>query len=853
MQPGARLGHYEIVAAIGRGGMGEVWKARDSKLRRDVALKTLPPELSHSPDRLARLEREAMALAAVNHPNVAAIYGLEEQGAFRFLVLELVDGETLAERLEHGPLAVKRALEVSLQIAEALEAAHERGVVHRDLKPANVKLTSDGRIKVLDFGLAKSAADETAGFQTMTEVGVVMGTAAYMSPEQARGEPTGPQTDLWAFGALLLEMLSGVSPFARTTTADTLVCVLETEPDLRALPPSLPPSARQLLRRCLEKDRRRRLKHAGDARIAVEEALAELAAPPQAVVPAQPRFSRRAALVGGAAVGAVGAAFGGAALFSRSGSEPAAMPSYHRLTFRRGMIRAARFGPDFKTILYGALWDGDVCRVYTVRPESPESSALTLPPAMPLAVSASGEVALALGTHFRGIMTYGTLARVPLAGGAPRELQENVKYADWSPDGTDLALVRREGTQERLELLSGTVLAEPETSGGGFSFVRFSPRGDAVAAFELSAAGGLLGRVVVVERSGRKRTVSPRLYFNVFGVAWRGDEVWFSAADEVPLFRNAVYAMNSAGTVRIVARVPGNTTLHDIAPDGRVLVARTDDRGGITVRAPGDAAERDLSWLDAGAIAAIAPDGQRILFSEQGVGGGPRMSSFVRAVDGGPAVRLGDGFAQSLSPDGRRAIVQPDFTGAYLEVIPTGAGSPSRLERPGLSLSFARWLADGRRAVVLAQPANGTAGLYVLDVDGTAVSAVTPSGIAVRRAGWAVSPEGSRVVVSTERGLVLFPVDGGESYLVPGTEDLRAVGWIESGILASVDPVAGGVVYRVDAASGQREVWVDIQPRDPAGMMSVDLNSLVVTPDGRAYGYHWHRATSDLYLVEGWA
>ena len=450
--------------------MGEVWKARDAKLRRDVAIKTLPPAFAANPDLLARLEREAMSLAAVSHPNVAAIHGLEEHAGVRYLVLELVDGDTLAARLAAGPISVRPALEIALQIADALEAAHERGVIHRDLKPGNVMLTPEGRVKVLDFGLAKSftsvgGAAPTA-YAAQTEIGVIMGTAPYMSPEQARGETVGAQTDIWSFGVMLYEMLTGTSPFARATTAETLARVLEADPDVGRLPDATPASVRHLVSRCLEKERRRRVKHAGDVRIGVEEGLAELAA---GVPPPLTRagMSRRAALTAaGAALGLVGAGFGAAALRSR-GVQPAAAPTYQRLTFRRGMIRTARFAPDFQTILYGALWDGDVCRVYTVRTDSPESAAPSLPPAAPLAVSVLGELALALGAHFRGIMTYGTLARVPLAGGAPREVEENIKYADWSPDGRDLAIVRGMGDHDQLEFPAGTMLAKPETPAGG--------------------------------------------------------------------------------------------------------------------------------------------------------------------------------------------------------------------------------------------------------------------------------------------------------------------------------------------------------------------------------------------------
>jgi Tol biopolymer transport system component len=504
-----------------------------------------------------------------------------------------------------------------------------------------------------------------------------------------------------------------------------------------------------------------------------------------------------------------------------------------------------------RTVLYGALWDGDVCRIYSVRPESPESAPLPLPPAAPLAVSASGELALALGTHYRGIMTYGTLARVPLSGGAPRELLEHVKYADWSPDGRDLAIVRRVGDRDQLEFPAGRMLTEPDPPNSGFSFPRVSSRGDAVAVFELSAPNNLFGRVVIVDRSGVKRAVSDS-YFNVFGLAWRGDEVWFTAAGTLPLFRNTIYAMTSSGAVRVVARVPGNTSLHDIAPDGRMLIARTDDRSGIAVRAPGEASERDLSWLDASNLVDISPDGQRILFSESGVGGGAGGSTYLRGTDGSLAVRLGDGYARALSHDGQWAIVYPGGGSPHLDVIPTGPGQALRLERPGLQLLGARWLADGRHVVVRARSGNGAPRLYVLDIDGTMTRPVTPEGVAVGATGWSVSPDGDMVAMSTGERLQLFPLSGDEPRQVPGNPDRSSVvGWIDSGLLVSDDPAAGGAVFRVDPATGRRDLWAEIQPQDPAGIMNLNLGTFVVTPDGQGYGYTWHRAMSDLFLVEG--
>src|ERR1700687_4274463 len=279
---GQQLGSYKILSLLGAGGMGEVYQAHDTKLARDVAIKVLPAAFVHDAERLSRFQREAKMLASLNHPNIATIHGLEQSDGVHYLVMELVPGQTLAARVSAGPLGIEESLKVAAQIADALEAAHEKGVIHRDLKPANVKVTPTGRVKVLDFGLAKAFAGDggldlsnAATLTAMgTEEGMVLGTPAYMSPEQARAKAVDKRTDIWAFGCVLYELLTGKEAFRGGTVSDTIAAVLEREPEWQALPPATPAKIRDLLRRCLQKDSQRRLRDIGDARIEIEEASA---------------------------------------------------------------------------------------------------------------------------------------------------------------------------------------------------------------------------------------------------------------------------------------------------------------------------------------------------------------------------------------------------------------------------------------------------------------------------------------------------------------------------------------------------------------------------------------------------
>jgi eukaryotic-like serine/threonine-protein kinase len=862
LAPGVSLSHYRLLKRLGAGGMGEVWLATDEKLGRKVALKFPIALLSADASSRHRLLREARSAAALDHPSVCRVFELGQAGGHDFIAMELIPGETLASRLAHGPLPVALALEWGADLAAALDEAHRKGIVHRDLKPGNVMITPAGQVKVMDFGLARplaGVADEadtwTAG---LTAPGAIVGTTAYMAPELLKGAKADEKSDLWALGAIVYEMLTGVRPFPGSAITEVIAAILEREPNLSRLPPETPAEVRLLIGRALRKDPARRLRDAGDLCLAFEEAREALnasssgrtvlpaSAPANTTThsdaPARSALSRRHLMLGTGAIGLLGAAGFGAGAMLGTSRHPVEVPSFQRLTFRRGMIRNARFAPDQQTILYGALWDGDVCRTSSVRPESPESRPLDLPPSTPLSISASGELALLLGDHLRGLWPRGTLARVPLAGGAPRELLEDITFADWSPDGRELAVVRLGVEKDRLEFPIGNVVFE--ATGSELSFPRISPRGDTVAVFDHSAYFG--GSVVIVDRSGAIKYRSPE-FLELFGLAWRGEEVWFTGANEQRIAR-AIHAIAPPQQPRLLLRMPGNVTLHDIATDGRLLIAHTVDRSESAVLPPGETMERNISWLDGSAIADLSSDGRMALLTETAQGGGRSNSAYLRGTDGTPAVRLGEGRALALSPDGRWAAVAPTIPAPYLDLLPTGAGEQRRIEIPGMQFRSVRWLPDGERIVASVVQEGRGAALCVIPLSGGSPRVITPEGAPLGP--WAVAPDGSAVAVTSgEAEARIYSIAGEEPRPIIGlAENDRVRAWAEQGLLVT-DGETLDTFFVVDPASGQRERWRQLLPTDAAGIMNT--GNLVVTPDGRSYGYWWHRALSDLYLVSG--
>jgi Tol biopolymer transport system component/predicted Ser/Thr protein kinase len=883
LSAGHRIGAYEIVALIGAGGMGEVYRARDTKLQRDVAIKVLPDLFASDPERLARFEREARTLAALNHPHIAQVYGVED----RALVMEFVDGEDLSQRIARaGAIPIDEALPIARQIAEALEAAHEQGIIHRDLKPANVKVRPDGTVKVLDFGLAKALAspDGTQGFSPasiensptltspfqMSQLGAILGTAAYMAPEQAKGKPVDKRGDIWAFGCVLYEMLTGRRLFAGETPSELLAAVIMTEPDLAGLPSGTPTPVTHIIRRCLERDPRQRLRDIGEARVGLSDG-GIAAARAQAATPAAAPPRRRWLLTGAAALAALAAA-GGYEMGIRGRPATAALSvtGFTALTDQPGVERQPTIAPDGKTVVFASAARGN-SDLYLLRVGGRKSILLTedsdVDDYAPAFSPDGGRIA------FRSDRNGGGIFVMEATGESVRRVTDVGYDPHWSPDGKSLVVA-----DERV--------VDPMS------------RAYRSALWVVSVADGTRRRVAKADAvSGRWSPSGRRIVYwgrqadgaqrDIATVAADGSEadapVWLTADPAVdwsptwsPDGRYIYFASSRGGTMNLwrvaidegsgralAAPEPVTTPsswsgYFEFSADGRSLVFADQDEGttiwtvdfdpsaGVPAGAPRHVMRgRAINSID------LAPDRQTLVFSQRGQ---PWEALGLVRLDGSGWSRLTDDSTYhrlpSWSPDGKRLLfymsrgpgrlwtLRPDASGLTEIVMPEGQAATA----------YPVWSPDGSRIATAAE-----SGLIIIDPSSSPAKLVdrfdelgrpegTSTSDGMRPFSW--SPDGRRLA-----GITRFGVRNQLVILDLQTRDYRVVSrdagspvWLpDSRRLLFTGPTGLNVL---DTVSGiERRVMPLDRNFDQWG------RTVVLSRDGRTLVYLQPQSEGDIWLM----
>ena len=806
LQPGTTLGPYAVTAKIGEGGMGEVYRARDTKLDRDVALKVLPEAFTADPDRLARFEREAKVLASLNHPNIGSIYGLEEAEGVKALVLELVEGPTLADRIKRGAIPFDEALPIAKQIAEALEAAHEQGVIHRDLKPANIKVKDDGTVKVLDFGLAKALGPDSDGSPSesptqtaaaATRTGVLMGTAAYMSPEQARAESVDRRSDVWAFGCVLFEMLTGTCPFAGKGASETLANVLKGEPDWGGLPGNTPALVRRLLRRCLDKERKERLQHIGDARVDIRDALDGTSAAETAAVPTAHSVGRSRTLMWlGVVATALLAGLGGWLANSRLDSDV-------ELSMVRFEIPARMTVSPFS-------------RIIAISPDGTHIAHAGL--GAPLAVRSMDQ------------------------SGTPRELHPTGRGPFFSPDG------------DWVGFFDGGLWRTP-TRGGAASFVT-----EIGATRDLGASWGADDTIVFATTLGLYRVSAeggePELL--AAPQSERG-ELFYSLPDVLPNGKVALFTIVSEGTPRgaqIAALDLGTgeqtivlhggssaryaTTGHLVYVEGARLHAVAFDSNTLEVRG-----EPVPLLAEAGANFDVSQTGTLAYVpAREALTSGSVLVWVDRGGRVEPLSAPPGGYSYPrVSRDGTKIAVALYTAGVRnIHIWDLERSNMSRLTDPPSEELFPEWSADGRRVFFASNRRNGLMNVFSRMADGTGQAELL---LESRSGLWpmGLTPDGRQLLVlrteggagDTGRDMMMLTVDEPIQ-----AETLLATEYGEMN--GAISPDGEWLAYESDA-SGRLEVYVGPFP-------DVDRQRWKISIDGGRFPL-WATEGDALFYVSG--
>jgi tRNA A-37 threonylcarbamoyl transferase component Bud32 len=812
LRPGGKVGGYEVLRALSSGGNAAVYVGFDPVLRREVALKILSGPQAHDPSQLERLRQEARVLAQLAHPNILQVIDLELFEDQPVLVTELLEGQTLRSRLTAGPLPALQALEVAMQVASALAAAHRQGVVHRDVKPENLFLTRDGHCKVLDFGLAKplaSGESSSLGEALHTTGGLLQGTVGYLSPEQIGGQPVDARADVYALGLVIHELVSGRPPGRGATAIERQISLLRDGPQPLPAEAGAPVGLDEVVARCLEVEPPDRFADAGQVLEALEEVRAGQGS---SRGPRRWTLRRRWPVAAAALVAGLLGLGGGGWIASR----PAPVPTFQRLTFQRGNVLRARFGPGGRSVIFGATWEGKAVEVYRADLDGGETRKLGLSNADVLAVSGNGELAVLLkDSYVLTTLGQGTLARVT-PGGAPRVLQKDVSGADWDLAGRELAVTRRLATDAWvLEYPAGRELYRSSRPLAG---PRFSPDGKRIAFMVASPPYSL----AVVELDGETRVLMSGLQASDPLLAWLpGSREVVVAGEQAFGWMPPILAVGLDGRQRQLTRYPIRMLLQDVAADGRFLLEREVYRLELHLKDP-VGADRDYSWLDGSLVAELDEARGRVLFTETCEAVGQRPEVYVRGLAGEAAVHLGAGVAQDLSPDGAWALALAPEARNALRLLPIGAGIPRDLELGSWTPMVATFRPGHEEALVVARGAAGQRRLLRVKLAGGA-----PLVLLEREAGTFVpGPDGRHVALTDPAGdLALLDLDTGTSRLLdrlrPGE---RPVGFDRAGGQLYVADVGAVPVQltRIDLVSGARSLDRTLAPADLAGVTRID-------------------------------
>lgn len=858
LSAGTKLGPYEIVAPLGSGGMGEVYRARDERLERFVAIKVLPASFTNDADRLRRFDLEGRAVAALNHPNILAVHDAGSDDGVQFIVMELLDGKTLRDVLKEGPISVRKALALFQQVANGLAAAHDKKIVHRDLKPENIFITKDGRVKILDFGLAKQSPPpsptETLSGRTLsapqTESGAVMGTVGYMSPEQVRGEATDHRSDVFALGAILYEMLSGKRAFKRDTGAETMTAILKDDPpELTHSNPAISPGLDRIVHRCLEKQPEQRFQSVADLGFAIESLSG---ATPTSSATVQLKQARKRTWYPAAIAGALLAALVAGWFAHRMMETRTSVPTFRRMTYRRGSVYSARLTSDGNSVIYSADWDGGATEIYVVSKEFPESRSL-LKDGVLLSVSSLGELAVLTSAKYMDHEEFvGTLATMTLGGSAPREMLKDVTAADWSPDGQSLAVVRVVSGKYRLEYPLGTLRFETT---GTITQPRVARDGKRIAFLYHPQPGDDRGSVMLLDTDGKTKTLSDG-WLAEHGLAWTpsGDAVWFSA-DKTGA-ELVVHEASLSGRNRAVLAGAGGQRVFDIAPNGKALLSNNEIRYEIYASINGSP-QQHLSWMDISFQPSLSLDGKHILFSNGSDQGSQYYLVTMRNTETGSALtNLGEGTAFNFSPDGAWAWVLVLKAPPEVWILPTGPGEMHKPESANIETYVSMgWLPDSRHYVFAGNEPGHGARVYLQDMMGGKAEPITPEGFSLPDDAYniPISPDGKRFVVFEQSARLwrICAVAGGACVALAGAEDRDLpLAWSADNhaiFVGQTEPKA--VIFKIDLATGRRQIWKEVTIPDPVGAKQVLPAS--ITPDGKSYASSLTRRLDTLYIANG--